>query len=614
MSAGSFAQRPRGYALDEASGATVAPPDAGSQPRRRDSPAAARTPPLAAVRRAPLAIHLLLAGAAIAVYLSSLAGGYAFDDRFIIVENPIVQKSSLSGIFTSAYMPGPVYRPVTLLTFAINERLGWNPMADHVCNVALHALITLLVYAVAGRVVRSQTARVVATLLFAVHPIHSEAVANIVGRAELLAAVFALTALLAFARSLEAKGSAGLWFSVALVSFAIGPFAKESALTILPVIVLFQRLRAPHTPWRSHFAVGAAFVAAALPYIAARMLVTGALTYPERLPFDDNPLAWVAPQQRVATALVILVEYLGLLIAPITLSADYSYNEIPVVTTLGDPRLWFAVAVLGGGAVLLWKVRHRAPALIFCTVFMACTLSLTANVLFSIGTIKGERLLYLPSVGWCMGAGLVAAWGVRRYPTAVVVALCALLVFFSGRTWIRGYDWRDDATIIQVTSRTAPNSAKAQYNFGAILLEQGAPDDATVQFRRALEIDPRHRQAAFGIGRIYERKGIEVGALHWYANATEIDWQFPVAHLRTGLLRHRLGEHATAEAAIRTGLEQHPNHPLLLLALGAVRLEQGDVWEARQLVYLYDKLAWTVPADRDALAAMRHSIMDALTS
>lgn len=557
---------------------------------------------------------LAVALAAAAAYANSLGGGYVFDDRWVIVENPIVQRASISQIFTSVYTPGPVYRPVTLSTFAINERLGWNPLADHVLNVALHVAVSLLVFALAGRVIRSRAGRLVAALLFAVHPIHTEVVANLVGRAELLAALFALAAAVAFCRHAEAERRGLGWLTASLACFAIGPFAKESALTILPVIALLHWRLTPTTSWRRRLWIPIAYGAAALPYLGARLLFTGALTYPDAFLAIDNPLAHVPAHQRIATAAFILVEYVGLLLAPLHLSADYSYAQVPVVESLADVRPWLAATAAIVSAAVLWRLRGRAPALLFGAVFAVCTLSLTANLAFPIGTIKAERLLYLPSVGWCIGAGAAAAWALRRWPTAAAAVTAAVLVLYGARTWARNYDWRDDATLYRVTAAAVPRSAKAQYNFGTALLDAGELDAASVQFRRALEIDPTFWRAAFGIGKVYEAKGIPAGALHWYAQTLHIDWNTPKAHLQTGLIRHRLGELAAAEASYRTGLSILPDDPFLLLSLGTVRAEQGDRWEANQLVDAYDRLPWTQPRYREAYEESRRAVLEALRS
>jgi len=594
---------PRAVPPREMDNRSVGARGAGRGLPRTGAPAASRVWTAAAI---------LPAGAAAVAYLSSIGGGYTFDDRWVILQNPIVQQSGLYEIITSVYTPGPVYRPLTLLTFAVPERLGWNPLADHIGNVVLHVLITLLVYAFAGRIVRSQTARLVGTMIFALHPIHTEAVASLVGRAELLAALFAMTSLVAFSRFVERRDPAALWLGIALASFAIGPFAKESSLSVLPLFVLLQWYLAPATRWRGHVAIGAAFLAAALPYLIARVVFTGALTYPAYFAMADNPLAHVSAGQRIATATVILVEYLGLLVAPLTLSADYSYNQIPIVASTVDLRLWLAIAVFVGLGFALWRIRHESPGILFCAAFMVCTLSLTSNLAFPIGTIKAERLLYLPSVGWCIAMGMVAAWGLRRRFAAASVALSLVFVFYGARTWMRNFDWRDDAALYEATARSAANSAKAQYNFGTTLLDNHAVDDAVIQFRRALQIDPRNRQAAFGIGKAYELKGLPPGALHWYRKATEFDWDTPHAHLQIGRIREQLGEHTAAEAAFRTGLRQSPTDPFLLLHLGAIRAAQGDSWEAHALLQTYDELSWTHPRYRTDYAAARHALMNEL--
>ncbi len=554
----------------------------------------------------------VVAATALLVYANALGNGYAFDDQWVIQDNPIVQAYSWPEIFTSTYSPGPVYRPLTLLTFAIGERLGINPLAGHAFNVLLHALASCLVYALAMRLQTRRGAAFAAAMLFAVHPIHTEAVAGLVGRAELLGALSALTALLCFARSLENTRRAGLWLAASISVFAIGPFAKENTLTILPLIILWHWYKRPNDTLVQRVAVGGAFVAAALFYLSIRLYVTKALTYPTPFPPLDNPLAHVPSGVRISTAVVVLFDYAGLLLAPLVLSADYSFNQVKLVSSALDPRFLLAAAVFAVFALALWLGRRRHPVLIACASFFACTLSLTSNLLFPIGTIKAERLLYLPSVGFCIAVGYAAATMAGRWPRQTRAMLAAVLLLLAGRTWARNWDWRDNATLFAATVQSAPDSAKAQYNYGTVLQDRGEIDDAMHHFRAALSIYPMYRQAAFAIGKAYELKHIPAGALHWYAKATEIDWETTSAHLQTGLIRQQLGEYAAAEAAFRTGLDQQPDNPFLLLALGATRMQQGDRWEAYRLTRTYDELTWTKPRYREQYAELRHQLGRAL--
>ena len=546
-------------------------------------------------------------------YVNAVGAGYTFDDEWVIVENPIVQLGDVATIFTSTYSPGPVYRPLTLLTFAINEGLGINPMADHILNVVLHIAVTLLVLALSTRVVSSRLAQVSGALLFALHPIHTEAVTSLVGRAELLAALFALASLVSFARFAEGRSGGPLWLVLSLTAFAIGPFAKENSLTVLPMILILQWRLSPNCTWRRLGLVGAAYLIAVLPYLGFRLAFTGALTYPALFNRLDNPLAYLPAHQRVATALVVIAGYIGLLAAPISLSADYSFNQIETVVSVFDPRLWASVVLIGAIGAIAWQTRRNAPALLWCAAFAVCTMSLTSNLLFPIGTIKAERLMYLPSVGWCIGTGFLAAWAMRRWPRRAPAAFAAVLCLFLVRSWVRNADWQNNETLYRATAQTSPGSAKAQYNWGTILLDKGDVDSALLQFHLALKIDPEFRNTAFGIGKAYETKGVHAGALHWYARAAEMDWQGANAHLQTGVIRHQLGEYAAAEAAFRTGLTQEPENPFLLLYLSATRLEQGDSWEALELVRSYDRLAWKKQRYRDDFAEMRYQIGAALT-
>ena len=183
-------------------------------------------------------IFVLLALLAVLPYGNALQNGFAFDDEPVIQRNPVVTDGvDLTRILASPVPPGDLYRPLTVLTFAVNERLSPGRAASfHAVNLLLHAAVTLLVFAIAVRLFASARVAAIAAALFAVHPIHTEAVTNIVGRAELLAALFGLLALVCAADA-DAGGPRqrrALQFA-SLASFSLAVLSKESALTVLPL-------------------------------------------------------------------------------------------------------------------------------------------------------------------------------------------------------------------------------------------------------------------------------------------------------------------------------------------------------------------------------------------
>ena len=558
--------------------------------------------------------RLVISLTAILIYSNAFTAGYTFDDVPAIAENPLVHQRSLRKFFTEDFEPGPIYRPITTLTFAIDEATGLNPAIGHVHNALLHALVSLLVFSFSTRLVPSIFGQFTGAMIFALHPVHTEAVTNLVGRAELLAATLSLASLLAFARYQETGERKLAWLALALLLFSLGPFAKENAMTVLALIPLLQwqisdRSRTQKTALQKAIPTTAMFLVAALPYLTLRLQVFGALTTPNTVTMLDNPLGYLPTSQRIMTALAILGEYIGLLVLPLRLTADYSFDQVPAVSSLMDARLIAASFMIGLGMTASW--RYRTTCLPFCVAFFFCTLSLTSNILFPIGTIKAERLLYLPSVGWCIGIGAATALTSHRRAigTAVVILLFSA---FALRTWVRNYDWKDNPTLFRSTVASSPNSAKAHYNYGVALHRNGDPDKAQIRYRRALEIYPDFDNAASAIGNIYEQKQLPNGAQHWYNAALKMDWRSMPAHKGLGRIRSELGELDSAEAIYRTGLELWPEDPTFMLALAEVLVARNNMFEAGLLVHRYDTLPWISPTDRDQLHYSRTQLASSL--
>jgi tetratricopeptide (TPR) repeat protein len=298
-------------------------------------------------------------------------------------------------------------------------------------------------------------------------------------------------------------------------------------------------------------------------------------------PALDNPLAYAPVGQRVATALVVLWEYISQLTFPSHLSADYSFNEIPIVASVTDPRFLLAAAGLGAITAGAIAAARRAPEVVLAAALFVVPISLTANILFPIGTIKAERLLYLPSVGWCLLLGWVLCTLLRDHRSRLLLML-VLVSAGSARTYARNQDWRDNFALFEAAVHASPDSAKAHYNLGTLYYGVGRLDDATVHFRRALEIYPQCSGAAFGIGEVYERKGLDAGAVAWYERALALAWDHAKFHLKLGMLRYRLGETDSAIAAFLSGLQIDPAHHSLSANLAIAQLAAGEIWEARE--------------------------------
>ena len=527
-------------------------------------------------------------------YLNALRAGFTLDDVPTVRNNPAVSRGvDLMGILSSPLPPMEnLYRPFTVLTYAVNEQLApENAAAFHAVNIILHTAITILVLLTAARLFESYWVGILAAMLFAVHPIHTEAVTSIVGRAELLVAFFGLTAMLTAARS---DRSTHRWSRLAfellsVTSYFLALFSKESAVTLLPLIVLFRivcRKEALSTGLATEFRslTWVPYALGTVLFIVCRYHVVGSVALGNNLTPLDNALGFVPWDVRLRSALGVLWDYFGLLNVPLVLSADYSYHQVPLVNSWLDARFLAGSALLSIAALVVVSPVRPAVKLAVALPFIA--LSLTTNLLFPIGTIKGERLLYVPSVGWVLLAAYAfeRMLNIRRYRALAAGALVLIVTTFAVRTWMRNYDWRDDPTLFAITSRNSPDSAKAHYNFGVALQNKGALAEAVAEYQEALTIASWTEGAAFGMGVISEKSGHIAAAVRWYQQALDIAPDYDEAHTNLCHVLFNTEQFAAAAAACRAGLRYKPADANLLKGLGASLVALGDTEKGIELL------------------------------
>jgi hypothetical protein len=458
-------------------------------------------------RLACAALAVTLVGAV--PYLNTLGAGFTFDDHGLVILNPFIPpRASLATPFLGPSTSGALYRPLTMVTYLLNHRAGGGPFGFHLANLLLFACTTGLAFLLAHRLSRSFGIAVGTALVWAAHPIHTEAVASVTGRAEILGALFMLASLLALVDALDARDAVRRgWFAASLAAFAAALCSKESAAAGALLVPLVVWLRAGAPSAARLLRVTAPYVVCAAAFVAIRTAVVGALTVDE-ITFVDNPLAFAPAGVRVATAVVVLWQYVGLLAVPFGLSADYSYDQVPAVVSMADPRLVIAALGLTGVVLVAIACRRWAPLVTFGIAFTAAALAVTANLVAPIGTIKAERLLFLPSFGWCLVSGwTLATWIGRPADRARVAVACVLLGLLALGTWTRNVDWRDDATLLTVTAQAAPRSARAQKNAGAVLGAAGDLVAAERLFRRAIALHADYQPAWKGLATVLRLAG-----------------------------------------------------------------------------------------------------------
>jgi tetratricopeptide (TPR) repeat protein len=322
-------------------------------------------------------------------------------------------------------------------------------------NLLLHALNVWLVWKLAARLLSSRAAWFAAAL-FAVHPIATEAVDNVVGRADLLAALAVLAGLLIYGRA-TAQSGARRWLALFAVA-AAGAFSKENAVMLAALMLLSDLafgvpggIRA-----RQRLAAYAAALGSLVMLLVARAAVFAPLPSPPVF-YMDNVLRYLPRWERMFSVQKVEGMDLWLLAWPVRLVSDRSFDALrPAAWT--DAGAWISLLVLLALLVLALAMRWRHPLVFWLVGFFGLALLPTSNLVIPIASAMAERFLYLPSVAFAMAvAGL--AW---RYlsPRVAWATLGALALLYTGRTWARNADWRDNLTLGLADVETAPRSAR----------------------------------------------------------------------------------------------------------------------------------------------------------
>lgn len=476
---------------------------------------------------------ILITLTALVTFHNSHGGDFCFDDHYAIKGNPdVVSNNSLLDIWTHDFWGQDIqkldshksYRPITVLSFRLNYWINENIInpvffdADikderglllgmHLTNTLLHAICSVMVFVISRRVVfLSFKSSVGAGILFASHPIHTEAVSNIVGRAEMISAIFSMAALILYSKACNnidlLKSLVQVIISIILGWLSI--LSKESAFAIFPLLALWDILFIFDNPRRldKRFLVRLAFIAFGIGcYLYARVLVTihfTVLNY-RRL---ENPIAFASSiKERWLSTLYLHGRYILALVKPWPLSCDWSFNCIPLVDSFLDSRnlLWIAFysCIVAGLIISVFLYRYRHPlgrAYIFLLGFAALSFAPASNVLLFVGTMLAERILYIPSIAFCIIlSDLFKSIGSFTSSKLVFIMLVIITASFYAKISIdRNQDWKDETSLFEAANKVCPNSGKVAFNMAVLRLNAQRFDEAEDFLVRARKIEPHY--------------------------------------------------------------------------------------------------------------------------
>lgn len=405
--------------------------------------------------------------ASLAVYACTPGGTYIFDDVAIVHEDPRVLAPSRWGeLWTRPYFdphvvntPDKLYRPLMSTSFAIEYSLhGDRPWAFHLVNLLLQMGVAAAVAALGVRL-GGLGVGWIAGLLFAVHPVHVEAVAGLVGRCELACALATIVGILLFLRDgpLSAGRIAAIW-----ACFVIALLSKEQGilfpLLLLAAAPLRRSVALPEADRPARLALIAVLCWTLAAYFLVRERIAPLFWSRSLLDWDVNPMVRSVGRDRLLMPLVLLGRYAALLVFPRKLSIDYGAMVIGWKVNPHDPYLY-----LGTSVALIWlmativSLARRRYAMLFCLISIAVCYLMVGNVISLIGTIFGERLIYLPSVFFVIAAALAMA----RLPTRVAVPLVVIVALLgAARTYTYARRWNDRVQFYEYNMAVQPRSER----------------------------------------------------------------------------------------------------------------------------------------------------------
>ncbi len=530
----------------------------------------------------------ILFAVSILVYSNTLNHGYVLDDFSVIKDNFVVQQGvdGVSTIFKTHYRYGygfqtpTLYRPLTLSVFALQWELAPDtPALAHAMNVLTYGVLVCLIFLFLQLLFQQQRPWLafVTALLFALHPIHTEVVANIKSFDELLAFSLVLISLYQLVKYVDLKQKKSLLISLLL--FLLACISKESTVTflgIIPIILtLFRNVK-----WNRALQLSSFYLGPVIVYLLARKSVLGSFGGSNQIVALDNVLV-SAPNEltRIASAFKIMGLYLWKMLIPHPLMNDYSLQQIQL-TNWSDPLVWISFIIYLGLIYLLFKTWNKNKILAFTIGFYLVSISLYTNLAFTIGTSFGERLLFIPSLSFC----LLLAFGIlypfqkqlqfSSFKTAtkplILTAIIGLVYGF--KTIDRNAAWKDNFTLYSTDVKNCSASARCQYYYALGLMKHKANEvdseiekkeilnESILALNQALTIYPSYAEAYAQRGLAFYRLKNFSAALYDYQQAVKYNPGLSNAWSNMGSLYFEQKQYQQAKQSFEKAIQVNPNH------------------------------------------------------
>ncbi|KAK2587380.1 hypothetical protein KPH14_003097 [Odynerus spinipes] len=489
----------------------------------------------------PLPVALFIIIILSLCYANSYDGTFVFDDSEAIVNNDDVQKTQIWEIFKNDFWGTKLshkdshksYRPLTILTFRMQYWIrGYLHSQDfHIINIILHTVVCILTLFVFNTLLnyKNQNISFYATVLFTIHPVHTEAVSGIVGRAELLCALFTWLSLIMYNQCIITNYFISKWFNMFgfTISTLIAMLCKETGITAIGICAVYDLV----------------IVNKVLPSDIFKLLTK-----------------W--------------------------LCFDWSMGCIPLITGY-DKRILFVILFwICLGAIIIHIFSAHTDRFLRCTIIGLTLLVIpflpASNIFFTVGFVLAERTLYIPSAGYC----LLVVIGLHKLSTSVsqrnlLLFFYTFLCFiFFVRSWTRSDQWRSEESLFRSALHVCPLNAKVHYNIAKNAADAGNSSLAKLEYEEALRLNPNYAQAMNNLANLLKDEGKYDTAENLFKQAVTLQKDFATAWMNYGIVLSALKRYEESEKSYLTALSQKPKYPDCYYNLGVLYLEQKHYHKA----------------------------------
>ncbi|MBN2097573.1 MAG: tetratricopeptide repeat protein [Candidatus Omnitrophica bacterium] len=542
------------------------------------------------MKKTSLALGLILILGFLA-YANSLDNPFIWDDQNLIVANPYIKDIRLiKNLFTKDLGYGTqfsnFYRPLQSLSFELDYYLwGLKPFGFHLTNLLLHIGCAVMLYFLFSLIFpRRKSVGLITALFFLVHPVQTEAVTYISGRADSLAGLFILSSLFLYVKHSLCQSRRKSFLLGSSICFILALLSKETAL-ILPFLILLYDISFASDKLnfrdKCKFRYSLFFLMS-LTYILLRLNVLNFLNQP--LFLSEFALRW-----RLLSSAKIFALYLSLLILPLHLHMERS---LPMVSTIWDKELFFSLALISLLVILAVRSFRSSRVSFFGLIWFVLNLVPVSNIV-PLNANMAEHWLYLPSVGLFLLLALGFDRLLRAAKPLKILAIILLFFLLGGYSFLsarRNLDWQDPERFFQNILIYSPDSSEAHNCLGSLYLKQGKIDLAIEQFKQAVE-NGRYNYKSYGnlASALRQNKQLDL-AISVYEQALKLRPDIPGLYNNLGNVYADQGNLTKAQEMFLQALRLYPEFALCRVNLAKVYFDLGKtdlaVQEAQNAIAL----------------------------